>query len=680
MANRLSLPRPHVGIDADRLAAAPRRVAAWRPPRDLDRRLLVYRVVWAPFWLGSELPAPAWRAAETALPPGGLAGDHVARHLTGLARRVWILRILSVLMRALWLPVLIGCGWLLIELAGGPALRPWWLLWIGAGLLAPAVVFAWLERPSRREIARMLDRSFGLQDRMVTALDHLGKEVPAAGARAPVTYLQVADAANIVTELRTHPAFRVRPPVREIVLGIAAALLLAALYFLRGVGGGIPAVVADPVPAYVRATDRLAAAAQEPAAQTDVALADAPTAADVQAKASKSTQTQQDLLELANALDDQAVTREAADAIKAGDYAKASKLLRDVAENADQLSEPARTGLADDLDQAADAMSEGNPELADATRTAADGLRAGGEAAKAGVSELSDAVDQASSAVVPQSELADEMRRAQAADAQRQANGASAPSDPKQEDASGDPSQDGSTSSGGASQPSDGSAGGADAAPGEAKGRQPGDAAGDPNAPGNAGDTGQQPSAQEGGSPGDAESAAGVDGQEGGSASQPGEGSTSGQSAQPGEGKSGESQDATKGEGGSPGGGAGSGGQASDPNDESGTGQQRTGDTTGGQDGPPGDSEATVAEQPDGAGAGAQSDPRDSVTLPRSQDGGGIQTSGSGGSSSTGSGSGASVGVGSKTQGEVGEAGPDSNRVPAEYRGIVEDYFSDGGS
>jgi hypothetical protein len=46
-------------------------------------------------------------------------------------------------------------------------------------------------------------------------------------------------------------------------------------------------------------------------------------------------------------------------------------------------------------------------------------------------------------------------------------------------------------------------------------------------------------------------------------------------------------------------------------------------------------------------------------------------------SSSSGSGSGAAAGTGSVSQGDVGTAGPDSNRVPKRYREIVEDYFSD---
>jgi hypothetical protein len=44
-----------------------------------------------------------------------------------------------------------------------------------------------------------------------------------------------------------------------------------------------------------------------------------------------------------------------------------------------------------------------------------------------------------------------------------------------------------------------------------------------------------------------------------------------------------------------------------------------------------------------------------------------------------GSGAGVTAGSGLAVQGEVGDAGPDSNRVPAEHRETVERYFSNGG-
>ena len=58
---------------------------------------------------------------------------------------------------------------------------------------------------------------------------------------------------------------------------------------------------------------------------------------------------------------------------------------------------------------------------------------------------------------------------------------------------------------------------------------------------------------------------------------------------------------------------------------------------------------------------------------------GGVQTSSDGGSAMRGSGAGVTAASGSAVQGEVGEAGPDSNRVPPQHRETVERYFSNGG-
>jgi len=67
----------------------------------------------------------------------------------------------------------------------------------------------------------------------------------------------------------------------------------------------------------------------------------------------------------------------------------------------------------------------------------------------------------------------------------------------------------------------------------------------------------------------------------------------------------------------------------------------------------------------------------ETIALPPGQQRpGGVQTSADGGSALLGTGAGVTAGSGSAVQGEVGESGPDSNHVPAEYRDLVQDYFS----
>jgi hypothetical protein len=84
------------------------------------------------------------------------------------------------------------------------------------------------------------------------------------------------------------------------------------------------------------------------------------------------------------------------------------------------------------------------------------------------------------------------------------------------------------------------------------------------------------------------------------------------------------------------------------------------------------------------AGSGAEADPaalegaNDRVALPTGSGEEGVQTASDGGSALRGSGAGVTAGSGYAVQGEVAEAGPDSNRVPPRHRETVERYFSSG--
>jgi hypothetical protein len=675
VASRISLPhlhlrKPSIDLDWRQARDIPARVAAWRPPRGRALRVLLFQIVSAPLWLSSGIPAPALPPRDQPLPPGGLAGDHVARLLNQLVRRIWIQRILSIFFRAAWLPLLIGAAWIAVELRDGPDFNARALIWIECALLIPSAIFALLVRPTRREIARMLDRSFELQDRMVTALENVGTAIPGTGERASVTYLQMADAANIVTELKTHPAFRVRPPVREFVLAVACALLLAALFFMRGVGGGIPALVDNAVPLYTPAAERLAAAKQPDPSPQQVA-ASTLTKEEVEAQAARSAQAQQDLKKLADALEDQAVTRSAAEAIKQGDYEAAADLIRAAAENADQMSEAARNGLADDLEKAANEMSDGSQSLADAAREAAEGLREGGEAAKQGLSQLGDEIDQTATDIVSQQQLAENMRQANAAESEGKPGGQSSNSENNSQGAgsASEPSDDDSSASDSQETSGQGSSGS------ESNAAQPQDEdnAGEEGGDQSAG-TGDTSSDDTGGTTQEGNSQPGGD-----KSSQPTSQSMPGDGTTPGEASSDaptSNPDETGGQGQAGNPGAGAGGTNSD-GDGGATisGQPSTGNT-GGEDGEV-SPEETEAPASDGEGEGAKANSSSSVVLSRSIEGESVITSSNGGAATTGAGAGATVGSGTAAQGAVGDAGPDSNRVPAEYRDIVEDYFSD---
>lgn len=672
-----------------------RRVSrAWSRPaiRSVNIPLLLWRLLWLPFWIGSDVPPPALPARNLAVPlESGLAGQQVVRMLDSIRRRVWSLWALTSIVRAAWLGALAACVWLLIERAGGPDVELAPLLWIGGGFLAVGMIFAAVNRPTRGQTARMLDRSFRLHERISTALGNLGKELPNSGERAQVTYLQVADAANVIAELRRHSAFRLRPPLRELVLALTCALTLAGLFFLRGIGGDIPALGAANVPAFAPAATRI----RPPEATGNPGAApgetgDGPTSEEVQARAQRSNEAQRDLSTLGQALDDHAVTRSAAEAIADGDYDEAAAELREVAADADQMSQESRSALADDLDQAADQMSPGSSSLSEASRTAADGLREGGETAQQGVNELGNAVQETGSDVASQQELRDQMTQAQAQEsAQSSAEANPQEGQQGQESTSGDQSgqQTGEPGEAGSGEQASG-----DPQQGEGgEGQQPGAGEGQPAEPGGEGadaapsDGAQQQSADRGSNPGGA--------RDPGSGDQRGRDRQSSAEGAPGEGQPGSAPSP-----GSPG-----GQQASAPTDDSGStdaaqqgqgagsGQgesqegQRTegGDSTGqepGAQGLPAEERVTESGPPPAAQDIPEPESGDGTIGLEDTGGGGIQTSTNAGSASAGSGTGVMTASGTTQQQEVDAAGPDSNRVPADKRDVVEDYFSEPGA
>ena len=334
-----------------------RNAAAWRPALPSDRRTAVWQAVTAPWCVWSDVPKLPYPSRNPVLPEGGLAGDWVVDGLDRIATRVWIQRMMALVARGIWLALLVGCLWLVVDLAGGPALdlRIW--LAVGIVIMLSSLIVAALSRPSRAQVARMLDRSFGLQERVTTALGNIGEEIPAEGEQVSVVYLQVADAANALTVAQAHPAFRLRPPARELVMAIALGLAFAALAFARGAGAGVPEVQSNVVPEFVSAAERFVQPEVEPVAPADQNPA---SVADVQQMVQSSMDNQQDLQTLADALSDHAVTSDAADLLDQGNYSQAAEELRDISNQADQLSDAAREDLANDLSQAASQMSAGN--------------------------------------------------------------------------------------------------------------------------------------------------------------------------------------------------------------------------------------------------------------------------------------------------------------------------------
>jgi hypothetical protein len=647
------------------LTLPPAATAPWARPRaalaNLGQRLrdptarpaLLWRSLWAPYWSWSDAPPPALpRRAIPAPAELGLAGQAVVSGIDRMRRRLWLAHAAAAVCRGAWLGLAFAALLMLLDVAGGPVFDPRPAFVVGGALLLAGVVLAALSKPSRAATARMLDRTFGLHERLGTALDDLGLGVPDPGDRAPIVYLQMADAANAIAALRNDRRLRPAIPVREVVLIVICALLLSTLAFLRGLGGALPELASARVPPFTPAIER--PAEPEPSAAALEAAEMAPTIQEVLERSDRSAQARRDLQALAAALADHALTRPASEEIARGDYGEAGERLREAATQTDDLSLGARDGLAGDLDRAAETMRPETNGLQEATRDAASGLRQGDEPARTGLRDLADAVEQAGADVVPQGELASQMRSAQQAAAQRGDSGSQSTGSPLD----GDP---GNASSSAGSSGDPGSGVDAQAASG-ADGQQ------------------RATSSQSGSDPG-----SGIDGEaapgEGGSASVPGEAdqpgagenAAAGNNARPGSepgGQEGEGDSASAEQGG----GAGTG----EAGDES--GERAPSSATNLQV----DVGEAAADPNVSPGSGAEADAaalegaNQRVALPTGSGQEGVQTASDGGSALRGAGAGVTAGSGFATQGDVAEAGPDSNRVPPQHRGTVERFFSSG--
>ncbi len=327
-----------------------------------------WEVLWLPFWLGSTLPPPALPGRrERAIPPGERT-PRILRQLDELRGIIWRQRAGILAFRTIWLAFLVLDAWLALRVVAGQRVSPWPFVALFLALFPLGVTAIALARPSRGQLARTLDRSFGLRERVSTALEEAhGRRL--TGLRA----LQVVDATRVTGHVGKARAFERRLPVREILPALAAvlacaALLLAFLFHLVApprADGGAPEQTTPPGAAGAPGVGPMPGGA--PAANgrgEQQGTAGAPTGASAQPAQSgqpgrdapasgPSAQGQRDLDAVSGALRDHAATRDAADRLQAGDYRGAADALREAGRDAGQLSSDTRRGLAGDLRDAA---------------------------------------------------------------------------------------------------------------------------------------------------------------------------------------------------------------------------------------------------------------------------------------------------------------------------------------
>jgi hypothetical protein len=656
----ISFPRTSVFIDSvhDRIVEA-------FPRRTVSRRLHLWRMVTLPFWFGSDVPPPMLPTFDRAgldIANEGPAAAWLSHMLRKLTMRFWISWCVSSTLRGAALGATGAMVWSLLAavgLASSPSI--WLITWFVLLGAIPGLAFGLINRPTPLRVAMMIDRTFDLDERLITAVDRHER------VHNEIETMQRADAANaLVTVLR-----EIRPaqlmPVRECVLVMVAVTSALAVWMFAFDSRQVDALTDTRVPGYYPASERLAdqqgalPRKQTPSAESNGGESVAPSG-----ETTGSNQDLQDLGHLGKALDQHSTTKSAASAIASGDLPGAAAELDAAAANVANASQEERDALADDLDEAADSMSAENTDLAQQVRDTADAIREGGTTAEQGVKDLADAVE-AESPPPPQEG---------AAGSDESGNSDTAPVGEQQPGAGGDQSSSSSagSSGGNSSEPAASDPGaGSDAEPGiaeEPSSEQEG-AAGDQ--PGSTGS-----SSGEGAPSGESEAPSGSDAAEGGESSGASNQDNSDTSTGSGSDAMGDPNDETSASQGS---GAGSG--QKDANDQPTEGQApntteskpsdpASGEPTDVETGDP--PEAPVGESGDGGTAGSGNQ---SIEIGGSSNVN-VQSGNDVGSSSLGSGSsGADVASGDAESQPVGPAGPDSNHVPDSYEDIVDDYFSE---
>lgn len=674
LRHRLTVPRPRWNADNFARQATAFRVKTQGAYRR-DPRLFLWRLLWLPFWLGSDAPTaglPSRMAGPADTIPTDPAGQHLTTRIDRITRRFGIAWTAGSTLRGLTLALLVSTIWAGLAVAGLTSLPGWRSV---AGLAVAGVVlgggYGWLARPDRLMVARMFDRTFGLRERIVTAFDR-----PADPRH--VSRLQLADAANTFDEISAEIPRSAYLPIREVALCLIVTGALVTVLLAHVPGQAIATVGESPVPQFVPASERLAVR-EQPAPAAPVAeqpVAEQATIAEIQERGRQSQSAREDLARLGAALEQHPITQPAAESIASGDYAPAAESLRAASESAGAMAPESREALAEDLEAAAQEISAENPELAQAANDAAAALREGGPEAETALDSLADQVEETGGEVESQENLARDLDEAQSG-----SGDSSASSDEGSQGESSGENQSQSPAESGS-----GDEAGAAADPGEGSAAQPGVAnqpqessesaagAGESEGSGEQGEGEGSSSEGAGEAPSDAPAGEGSGEPSSEEASSEGDGSGSAQS-----GLQGAPDDETSASQGS---GAGTGQRGA--NDQNTSDQAVADPAAAGQENPeaevpgvgeagdPPPSRADRGEADDGTGTSSQGSTN--LELQGVSDSG-VQTGGDSGSSSLGSGSGSTTASGDETGGQVGVAGPDSNRAPDDLRDVVRDFF-----
>jgi hypothetical protein len=290
-----------------------------------------------------------------------------------LRDRLGSVRRRAALVRAAWLALLVPLIGLGLTIAGGAPLAPrFWLA--GAALVFVLAALGWNRSRPPGALDRDLDRRFGLDELLVTAV-----EVDRRGPRGPIEARLLDDAATAVAEIGGERAIDGRATRREAETLAALGLILVGLWLLAGTLGGLPPMERLPDLGTLDGSgggtgggegDGAGGSGGDGAGGVSPAMG-----------------------ALAGALGDHAAARGIASALAAGDPAAAAKAARSLADRSDSLSPAGRAELARTLGELAESLRPDNPELAEALASAARALAdPAADSPAAGIEQLAGAL------------------------------------------------------------------------------------------------------------------------------------------------------------------------------------------------------------------------------------------------------------------------------------------------
>jgi hypothetical protein len=318
------------------------------------------------------------------------------QQLNQIATDRWARQGVRTLLRTAALAASIWCIGLGGRLIWGWPFRPDLLGALALGVIGVGVLLLLRPRLSPQQAARRLDRRFHLDEQLATAIEVAANRPPPGSVGERL----IAQSTNTARLLRQRIGRRQRPPWNELITLLALLPVALGLFILSGVGnldlGGdmlpLPPLAAPQDPAQQFADQPppdQQSPAQIPGQGPPMPGSNTQPGADGQ----PATADPRTLEALADALRDQGATRSAAEALDRGNPGEAAQRLRELADQAGQLSQDARNDLADALRGAAEQIAPRDQALADQLRQSADGLEEGDQAASQALDDLAQALD-----------------------------------------------------------------------------------------------------------------------------------------------------------------------------------------------------------------------------------------------------------------------------------------------